>query len=401
MTTWLIRVCALGALALTSVAAAAAHRANSRHLWPAALAHHRARGQSVLGGRRRPRRPLHVLRRRGVGRHLEDHRRRRELDADLRRAAGAVDRLAGRRAVGPERRVGGHRRGQDPQPHLGRPGRLQLARRRARPGRCMGLEQTGRIPRLVVHPEGSERRAGLRARPRLRAAARARRLPHDRRRRRPGPRRCSSTRTPAARTSRWIRRTRACCSPACGSSRSTPGAATSGGPGSGLFTSARRRRDLDAAARAAACRPSPVGKVAVAIARVEPEPRLRADRDRRRRAVEGPADRARPAVALGGRRRQLAGGELRPQRDGPRALLLAHGRRARRRGRGVLPDRVVLEVDRRRPHHRPCCSAPRRPGGDHHDIWIDPDQRQPPDRRARPGPVDHASIAARRGTASG
>ena len=81
--------------------------------------------------------------------------------------------------------------------------------------------------------------------------------------------RCSSTRTPAARTSRWIRRTRACCSPACGSSRSTPGAAS-------------------AAARAAGCSRShdggatwkrltgsglptkPVGKVAVAIAQSNP-----------------------------------------------------------------------------------------------------------------------------------
>ena len=55
--------------------------------------------------------------------------------ADLRRPAGAVDRLAGRRAVRPERRLGGHRRGQDPQPHLGGPGHLQVHRRRARPGR--------------------------------------------------------------------------------------------------------------------------------------------------------------------------------------------------------------------------------------------------------------------------
>ena len=37
------------------------------------------------------------------------------------------------------------------------------------------------------------------------------------------------------------------------------------------------------------------------------------------------------------------------------------------------------------------------PGGDHHDIWIDPTNAEPPDRRPRPGPVDHRSIAARPG----
>ena len=93
----------------------------------------------------------------------------------------------------------------------------------------MGLEKTGRIGRVRHRPPQSRRRAGLRARPRLRAAAGARRVPHHRRRARPGRRPCSWTRTPAARTSRWTPATRASSSPGCGSSRSTPGAARAAG----------------------------------------------------------------------------------------------------------------------------------------------------------------------------
>ena len=74
--------------------------------------------------------PMIVLRGRGVGRHLQDHRRRHPLGADLRQAAGLVDRRARRRAVGSERRLGRHRRAVHPQPHLGRLGRVQVHRRR-------------------------------------------------------------------------------------------------------------------------------------------------------------------------------------------------------------------------------------------------------------------------------
>ncbi len=102
----------------------------------------------------------------------------------------------------------------------------------------------------------------------------------------------------------------------------------SGGPGSGLFTS----RDGGVTWTRLQGRGLPtktVGKVAVAISASNPRARVRAHRDRRRRAVEGPGDRTRPAVALGRRRRHLEGRELRPQRDGPRPLLLAHGGGAR------------------------------------------------------------------------
>ena len=35
-------------------------------------------------------------------------------------------------------------------------------------------------------------------------------------------------------------------------------------------------------------------------------------------------------------------------------------------------------------------SGPQAPGGDHHDIWIDPTNANRHDRRARPGPLDLA-----------
>ena len=62
---------------------------------------------------------------------------------------------------------------------------------------------------------------------------------------------------------------------------------------------------------------------------------------------------------------------------GRAALLLAHGRRARRRGRGVLPDGVVSP--RRSTAAQTLTVLPRdqAPGGDHHDIWIDPTNAEP------------------------
>ena len=215
-----------------------------RRLPPAPLALHRARGQPVLGRCRHRRRSADLLRRRRVGRHLQDHRRRRALAADLRRSAGAVDRLARRRAVRPQRRLGRHRRGQDPQPHLGRPGHLQVHRRRQdvdadgpradgphpAPRRSTRRTRTSCSPARSATPTGRSRSAACSGPP---TAARR------------GRRRCSWTRTRAARTSRWIRTTRASCSPACGSSRSTPGAARAAGraaASSCRATAARRGR---------------------------------------------------------------------------------------------------------------------------------------------------------------
>ena len=94
----------------------------------------------------------------------------------------------------------------------------------------MGLERTGRTPAARHPPRQPGHRVHLRHGARLRAAARARRLPHRPTGAPPGSTSCSSTRTRAARTSRWTRRTRGCSSRAPGSSRSTPGGAPPADP---------------------------------------------------------------------------------------------------------------------------------------------------------------------------
>ena len=76
--------------------------------------------------------------------------------------------------------------------------------------------------------------------------------------------------------------------------------------------------------------------------------RLRDARDRRRDSVGRPRDRGRPGLGFDRRRPHLDAHHPQPQRHGPPALLLARGRVARRRGRGVLPDRLLLGLDRRR-----------------------------------------------------
>ena len=83
----------------------------------------------------------------------------------------------------------------------------------------------------------------------------------------------------------------------------------SGGAGSGLFTSNdggttwTRLRGQGLPTRE-------VGKVKVAIAPSNADQRLRDDRNGRRHSMERPRDRSRPGVALGGRRPQLARGQL-------------------------------------------------------------------------------------------
>ena len=64
------------------------------------------RRQPRRGDRRRPRRSVDLLRRRGVGRRLEDDRRRHPLGAGVRQHAGRGDRRARRRAVRSERSSG-------------------------------------------------------------------------------------------------------------------------------------------------------------------------------------------------------------------------------------------------------------------------------------------------------
>ena len=151
------------------------------------MALHWPRGQPLLRGRRSAQRPLHLLRRRRLRGHLQDHRRRGELGRHLRRPAGAVDRLAGGVPDRSQHRLGRHRRGKDPQPHLRRAGGLQVHRRGddldAHGARADRAHSPARHP-----PDRSGHRLRLRARALLRAAARTRRLPHHGRRRELGAR---------------------------------------------------------------------------------------------------------------------------------------------------------------------------------------------------------------------
>ena len=92
----------------------------------------------------------------------------------------------------------------------------------------MGLEKTGRIAASSstrgTRTSCSPPRSGPATGRSTNAASSARPTAA-----RPGTETSSLTRTRAARTSRWIRRTRGSCSPACGRSRSTPGAARAAG----------------------------------------------------------------------------------------------------------------------------------------------------------------------------
>ena len=272
----------------------------------AALALHRSRGQPLLGRGRHSRRPAHLLRRRRLGRHLQDDRRRRPLAADLRRPAGR--RRSGRSPSRPPTPTSS-----GPAPARARSAATSRSARastsRPTPGKTwtlMGLEQTGRIPRLVDRPEEPGRRARVRARPRLRPAAGARRLPHDRRRQ------DVDEDAVRGREHRLLGHrdgpptTRASSSPGCGSSRSTPGAGRAAGRAAGSTrraTAAPTWKKLDRPRPADAARRQG-GRGHLAL---EPEPRLRADRDRRRRAV-GRQARPTPASSSAATTAARAGG---------------------------------------------------------------------------------------------
>ena len=221
---------------------------------------HRAGRQPRELGRRRHRRPEHLLRGRGVGRHLEDDRRRRPLVADLRRPAGLVGRRARRRAVEPEHRVGGNRRAVDPQPHLRRQRRLQVHRcrphvdahgaRRHRPHRPH--RDRSRESRHRVH-----RGAG----PQLRAAAGARRLSHEGRRQDVGARALRRREHGRDRRRHAPDQLADRCSPRCGSSSCTRGDARAAARAAGSScraTAAPRGRDC----RATDSRCTPSGRSA-------------------------------------------------------------------------------------------------------------------------------------------
>ena len=300
--------------------------------------------------------------------------------------------------VGSERRVGGHRRRQDSQPHLRRPGRVSLARCR------QDVEPDGPGANGTHHPPGRS----IPTDPNIVLVCA---LGHAYG---PQPERGVFRTTDGGQT--WAKTLFVDENTGCSDIAMDPKnprilfagmwqleirtwGRESGGPGSGLFmsrdggvtwTRLTGRGLADAAGRQGRGRDR----------RVESQPRLRADRNGRRRALEGPAHRSRSVVALGQRRRHVAGRELRPQRHGPRTLLLAHGRRAGRRRRGVFPDGVVRQVDRWRPHLDGRARAPKRRA-----AIITTSGSIRPTRTGRSSPTTRASrspsTAARRGSGSG
>ena len=159
-------------------------------------------GNRVIAIAGRARRTQHLLRRRRVRRHLQDDRRRRALDADVRQPGRLVDRIAGHRAFRSEPRLGRHRRRIDPQQHLDRQRHLQVHRRRAHVDAHGPREDRSHPPhrrRPARTPTSSSPARSATRTGRSRIAASSARPTAGRR----GRARCSSTRTPAARISRW------------------------------------------------------------------------------------------------------------------------------------------------------------------------------------------------------
>ena len=112
---------------------------------------------------------------------------RRDLPPGLRHLRDSLHRGRGHRAVGPEDRVRGHRRGQQPAELVLRRRHVQEHRRR----RDLHLHGSAGDPDHRPRPRAPHRlrrRVGGGQRPPVRAQPRARRLQEHRRRRRRGPR---------------------------------------------------------------------------------------------------------------------------------------------------------------------------------------------------------------------
>ena len=232
------------------------------------------------------------------------------LDADFRQPAGDGDRRAGGRAVGPQHRVGRHRRSVgDSRQRRHRRRHLQVDGR-GKTWVHMGLDETGRIGRIVVHPTN----------PDIVFACALGRITGPQQER--GVYRTTDggqhwervlfvdENTGCSGLSMDAQESATCCSPARGRSRCTPGRAQRR-PRQRRLRVARRRHEVDDDRSAAGL------------------PQVAARQDRRR----GRADRLQPrlradsdhgsglGVALRRRRRELAGGELGSRADRPRRLL--------------------------------------------------------------------------------
>ncbi len=167
----------------------------------AAVAQYRpAPGKPHRRCRRPPASTPHVLHGRGEWRRLEDHRRRPDLGADLRRPAYRIDRLDRAGALGPEHHLRRQRRGSASARPLD-------GRRRLQVGRCRPDVDAARPQRRAADP--ADRRRPAQPEPPVRGGARPSRTVRTKsgassarstaaRR----SRRCSTrTRTPAATTS--------------------------------------------------------------------------------------------------------------------------------------------------------------------------------------------------------
>ena len=322
------------------------------------------------------------LRRRGLRRRVEVARRRHDLQAGLRQAAGAVDRRDRDRSDEPEDGLGRHRRGVD----------AQLASRSATAstsptdgGDDLDATWACRSPsasrKILVDPTRRRHRLRLRARQAVERQRRPRPLQDDRRRQDlgAGARRARTSRPAARCIVDGPARTPTCSSPACGTSaaragRSAPAATAPSAPsGSGLFQIDRRRRDLDR--RSTRRRGQGPARQAVGPRRgrgraVEPEGRLRVHR----------VERELGALPLRRRRRDLGGAR--------------HAARTWSGGRSTSPpDRRPDEPEpalqaRPRPdrQRRTAARASRGIGGgahgDWHDLWIDPDEHRARHRAA-------------------
>ena len=361
----------------------------------APVAPHRSRGEPGHRRRRRAGRPARLLRGRRVGRHLQDHRRRLKWepifdDQPVSSIGASPSRLPIPMSSGPA-----------PASHssaaTSRSARdLQVHRRRQDLDADGPGEDRPDRPRLVIDPTNPEYRVRVRARPRLRPATRARCVPHDRRRQDVGAVLFVDENTGCSDIAMDPKNPRILFAGMWQLEINTWGR-ESGGPGSGLFSRATAAR-RGSGSRATACRRAPVGKVAVAIAPSNPN---------RIYALIETGDGV-PWNGQGDRARQIwrsdDGGETwrmisYDRSDGAHALLLAHGRRARQRERDVLPDGGVPASRSTAGETLVQQPGTRAPGGDHHDMWIDPDQRQPDDRRLTTRASRSPSTAGAPGTA--
>ena len=303
-----------------------------------------------------------------------------DVRARVRCDAGRRDRRARRRAVRPEHRLGRHRRGVgDPRQRRDGRRRLQVARTPARTWTHVGLDETGRIGRIIVHPTNPDIVFVCALGPLDRAAAGARRL-----------------RTTDGGTT-WERVLFADPNTGCSGlamDATNPNvllagtwqvemhtwAELSGGPGSAVYishdggakwTKRRRPRPAEIAARQDRRRDRAE----------QSEARLRADSDRESGL----------ALALRRRRRELADRQLGSRADRPRRLL--HPRwPSSRRTRTKCSSRTAASTGRPTAARRSAAIAG---CGDCHDIWMDPKNADRfVDHRRRRHEHHHASTAA-------